>query len=231
MLQEPSVVRSLPLGESNTDQNGMATLGFPVENEACFVHAETSEHMGHAWVRFAQADIEVKLRPKLRVFGTVVNSRNEPIFGARVEHPLHRLLLGEIPLNVPYPNPPTSLEQLGFTVTDLEGRFTLPTVPAPENGRSSVLVRYRSSLAVVREIEVPPSGIVKDLRIHVGETETTRRVLILDPAGQPIVSRGLAVTRSNGLSVHDVLECISALGEILSPPGLPYRERQGTLVA
>jgi signal transduction histidine kinase/CheY-like chemotaxis protein len=38
-----------------------------------------------------------------------------------------------------------------------------------------------------------------------------------DPSGEPIVSDGLTVTRSGGLSVRDLLACIQALSEILSP--------------
>ena len=38
-----------------------------------------------------------------------------------------------------------------------------------------------------------------------------------DPAGQPIVSSALAVTRCGGLSMRHVLACIQAVSEILSP--------------
>jgi signal transduction histidine kinase/CheY-like chemotaxis protein len=41
----------------------------------------------------------------------------------------------------------------------------------------------------------------------------------LDPRGHPIVSRYLAVTRSGGLSVQQLLDCIRALGGILAPTG------------
>jgi len=38
-----------------------------------------------------------------------------------------------------------------------------------------------------------------------------------DPTGEPIVSDSLTVTRSGGLSVRDLLGCIQALSEVLSP--------------
>jgi CheY-like chemotaxis protein len=38
-----------------------------------------------------------------------------------------------------------------------------------------------------------------------------------DPSGEPIVSDGLTVTRSGGLSVRDLLGCIQAVSEVLSP--------------
>ncbi len=40
-----------------------------------------------------------------------------------------------------------------------------------------------------------------------------------DPAGQPIVSNVLSVTRRDGLSMHQLLRCIEALSEVLSPAG------------
>jgi len=38
-----------------------------------------------------------------------------------------------------------------------------------------------------------------------------------DPSGEPIVSDVLTVTRSGGLSVRDLLACIQAVSEALSP--------------
>jgi signal transduction histidine kinase/CheY-like chemotaxis protein len=40
-----------------------------------------------------------------------------------------------------------------------------------------------------------------------------------DPAGEPIVSNALAVTRAGGLSISQLLACIEAVSEVLSPPG------------
>jgi len=40
-----------------------------------------------------------------------------------------------------------------------------------------------------------------------------------DPAGQPILSNALAVTRGGGLSTPQLLACIEALSRILSPAG------------
>ena len=37
-----------------------------------------------------------------------------------------------------------------------------------------------------------------------------------DPAGQPIVSNTLAITRKDGLSIHQLLACIQAVMHILS---------------
>jgi signal transduction histidine kinase/CheY-like chemotaxis protein len=53
-----------------------------------------------------------------------------------------------------------------------------------------------------------------------------------DPQGEPIVSDMLTVTRAGGLSVRDLLACIRALSEILSPPRPPSdRESPGTPAA
>jgi CheY-like chemotaxis protein len=38
-----------------------------------------------------------------------------------------------------------------------------------------------------------------------------------DPAGQPIVSNALTVTRGDGLSIHQLLTCIKTMCEVLSP--------------
>jgi signal transduction histidine kinase/CheY-like chemotaxis protein len=40
-----------------------------------------------------------------------------------------------------------------------------------------------------------------------------------DPSGHPIVSSGLAVVSRNGLSSYQLLSCIKAIGDILSPAG------------
>jgi len=38
-----------------------------------------------------------------------------------------------------------------------------------------------------------------------------------DPTGDPVVSNTLTVTHGSGLSVRNLLACIQAIGEILSP--------------
>jgi len=49
-----------------------------------------------------------------------------------------------------------------------------------------------------------------------------------DPTGEPIVSDTLTVTRSGGLSVHDLLACIQAVSEVLAPSVRPGdREQRG----
>ena len=42
-----------------------------------------------------------------------------------------------------------------------------------------------------------------------------------DPAGQPIVSSGFALTQGGGLSMRELLDCIQALIGVLSPAGRP----------
>jgi signal transduction histidine kinase/CheY-like chemotaxis protein len=42
-----------------------------------------------------------------------------------------------------------------------------------------------------------------------------------DPTGEPIVSDTLTVTRSGGLSVRDLLDCIQAVSNVLAPSGQP----------
>ena len=39
-----------------------------------------------------------------------------------------------------------------------------------------------------------------------------------DPAGDPIVSNTLTVTQGTGLSQHNLMACIQALGRILASP-------------
>lgn len=57
-----------------------------------------------------------------------------------------------------------------------------------------------------------------------------------DPTGEPIVSDALTVTRSGGLSMRNLLDCILAVSRILSPEGAPSvqpadQEQQATLAA
>jgi CheY-like chemotaxis protein len=40
-----------------------------------------------------------------------------------------------------------------------------------------------------------------------------------DPRGEPIVSSTLTVTHGGGLSVRDLVACIHAVSEVLSPAG------------
>jgi CheY-like chemotaxis protein len=101
--------------------------------------------------------------------------------------------------------------------------------------RALSLLRERRPDALILDLLMPGLDGFRLLQIKNRDPSISDIPVVVtssrDPAGQPIVSRGLAVTRSTGLSVHDLLECISALAEILSPPGLPHRERQETLVA
>jgi CheY-like chemotaxis protein len=104
------------------------------------------------------------------------------------------------------------------------------------SGRRALhLLRERKPDALILDLLMPGLDGFRLLQIKNRDPSISDIPVVItssrDPAGQPIVSRGLAVTRGNGLSVHDILECINALGAILSPPGLPYPESQGTLVA
>ncbi len=47
-----------------------------------------------------------------------------------------------------------------------------------------------------------------------------------DPTGEPIVSDTLTVTRSGGLSVHDLLACIQAISQVLAPSARPGDREQ-----
>jgi CheY-like chemotaxis protein len=105
---------------------------------------------------------------------------------------------------------------------------------ASSGRRALYLLRERRPDALVLDLLMPDLDGFHLLQIK-NQDPSIRDIPVVitssrDPAGQPIVSRGLAVTRSSGLSVDNVLECISALGEILSPSGQPYRERQETPV-
>jgi CheY-like chemotaxis protein len=52
-----------------------------------------------------------------------------------------------------------------------------------------------------------------------------------DPAGEPIVSDMLTVTRAGGLSMRDLLACIEALSEILAPSVRPAGQAHSERIA
>jgi CheY-like chemotaxis protein len=47
-----------------------------------------------------------------------------------------------------------------------------------------------------------------------------------DPMGEPIVSDTLTIARSGGLSMRDVIDCVEAIGEVLSPLHLTGRRER-----
>ncbi|MBN1811650.1 MAG: response regulator [Anaerolineae bacterium] len=52
-----------------------------------------------------------------------------------------------------------------------------------------------------------------------------------DPSGEPIVSDALTVTRSGGLSVRNLLDCIQAISSVLAPSGPPDDRGQPEKIA
>ncbi|MFO7974574.1 MAG: carboxypeptidase-like regulatory domain-containing protein [Candidatus Hydrogenedentota bacterium] len=81
-------------------------------------------------------DLTIRLRPRSRISGKVVNEERDPVSGARIirigliNEPQAENPNATTKLGIPY----AKLEPLGFkpVVTDSEGRFTVPALP--ENG-------------------------------------------------------------------------------------------------
>ena len=90
------------------------------------------------------------------------------------------------------------------------------------NGAQALdVLRERQPDVMLLDLIMP--GIDGFQVLHEKEQDTTIQeipVIVIssrDPANRPIVSNTLTVTRSGGLSAHDLFACIQALSEILSP--------------
>jgi hypothetical protein len=51
-------------------------------------------------------------------------------------------------------------------------------------------------------------------------------VSALDPAGEPVISKGFRVTKAGGMSMEDLATCIRVVGQTLSPEGKLDRVRK-----
>jgi hypothetical protein len=130
--------------------------------------------------------------------GVVVDARGKPVLGARVG-------LGFVPAYLPVGALPPDV-----TVTDLEGRFTLASVPAgdvivgalaPESGRGQVSVQVVAG-RVARNVRVPLTTAVSDddggapgnVAITLGAAEAAEDIVVVHvAAGSEAERAGIAV--------------------------------------
>jgi CheY-like chemotaxis protein len=79
--------------------------------------------------------------------------------------------------------------------------------------------------AVLLDLVMPNMDGFRFLEVKSQEPELRDIPVIVisakDPAGQPVISGGLAVTSQDGLSAPRLLACFRALSEILSAAGAP----------
>jgi signal transduction histidine kinase/CheY-like chemotaxis protein len=100
-----------------------------------------------------------------------------------------------------------------------------------ENGRRALnLLRQRRPDVMLLDLIMPGMDgfqVLQEKRQDPSISDIP--VLIIssrDPSGEPIVSNMLSVARSDGLSVRDLLDCIQAVSEILSPARRPDSQGQ-----
>jgi len=106
-----------------------------------------------------------------------------------------------------------------------------------ENGQRALsLLRQRRPDVMLLDLIMPGMDGFQVLQ-EKSQDPTIREIPVVvisarDPTGEPIVSDTLTVTRSGGLSVRDLLACIQAVSEILSPSGrLGNQGQPGKLAA
>lgn len=94
------------------------------------------------------------------------------------------------------------------------------------NGRQALnILHTQRPDAVLLDLVMPEMDGFQLLEAK-NQDPTLREVPVIvtsarDPAGHPIISNALAVTRGGGLSVSQILTCVKALTGILSPLGQP----------
>jgi signal transduction histidine kinase/CheY-like chemotaxis protein len=97
-----------------------------------------------------------------------------------------------------------------------------------KNGhRALALMRQRRPDVVLLDLVMPGMDGFRFLEV-MREDDQIRDIPVMivsshDPAGQPIVSDSLAVARHMGISGRELLACVGALTEILSPEDRPAR--------
>jgi CheY-like chemotaxis protein len=87
------------------------------------------------------------------------------------------------------------------------------------------LLRERQPDAMILDLVMPGMDGFQVL-LEKNEDACTREIPTIvisakDPAGEPIVSNALTVTRNGGLSIGDLLACVQAFSEVLAPSGSP----------
>jgi CheY-like chemotaxis protein len=101
--------------------------------------------------------------------------------------------------------------------------------------RALSLLRERQPDVVLLDLIMPGMDGFQVLQ-EKGQDPSTRDVPVVvissrDPVGESIVSDTLTVTRSGGLSVRDLLACIQAVSEVLSPSAQPDGREQSKKLA
>jgi signal transduction histidine kinase/CheY-like chemotaxis protein len=135
----------------------------------------------------------------------------------------------------------TTLESLGEGIRDvllvddepealqLFGRILSSAQPgyrvlrAPNGRRALELLRERRPDALVLDLVMPDMDGFEVLRAKSQDPDLRSIPAVIvsakDPRGEPIVSSTLTVTHGGGLSVRDLVACIQAVSEVLSPAG------------
>jgi signal transduction histidine kinase/CheY-like chemotaxis protein len=104
------------------------------------------------------------------------------------------------------------------------GERTYRVLRAKDGARALSLMRQRHPDVVLLDLIMPGVDGFQVLQ-HKALDPDIRDIPVIvvssrDPAGEPIVSDQLTVTRRGGLSARDLLACIRAISEILSTSGL-----------
>ncbi len=92
---------------------------------------------------------------------------------------------------------------------------------APSGRRALDLLRERQPDVMILDLVMPGMNGFDVLR-EKSRDPVLRQIPVVvisarDPTGEPIVSNTLTITRSGGLSVRDLVTCIQAVSEVLSP--------------
>ncbi len=113
--------------------------------------------------------------------------------------------------------------RLYWRILESAGRgYEIMTAP---NGRQALVMMRSRPDVVLLDLAMPEmDGFQVLAQMRADKTLHDTPVVVIsarDPLGHPVVSSGLAVTRGGGLTAHQVLACIEALRNILSPGSAP----------
>jgi CheY-like chemotaxis protein len=121
---------------------------------------------------------------------------------------------------------PEALQLLGRMLASTPSPYRV--LRAKSGDRALALLRERRPDVAILDLVMPGMDGFKVLSEKSRDPAISEIPVIVlssrDPAGQPIVSKALTVSRGDGLSVADLLSCMRALSSILSPGPRPHRE-------